>query len=241
MKLSVASPFLVALLGFILLQVSPVFGQATTADKPKKIPFHGKLQSVDTTANTVSLESKKGPRVFHVTAATKLTDGSGNPPTLASAVVGEDTGGSYTKDASGNMMLNSLRLGAKAGSKAAAASSAATSASTSAPAPMAPAPAAATPAAAPAPDASAAAASPAAAPAKMKKMRFSGSVVSVNAAGGTLVVHGKADQTFTVTSATKITGADSLAAITIGAKVSGYCMKSADGATLTVATLKVGK
>jgi hypothetical protein len=66
-------------------------------------------------------------------------------------------------------------------------------------------------------------------------------VVSVDATAGTLVVHGKADQTFTVTSATKFTGAGSLADVTAGAKVSGSYVKSADGATLTVATLTVKK
>lgn len=243
MKISVATPFLVALLGFILLQASPVLGQTASTGtgaapaKVKKIPFHGKLQSVDTTAQTVTLESKKGPRVFHVTPDTKITDGAGNPTTLVSAVVGEDTGGSYTKDASGNMMLNSLRLGAKTGSKEAAAPAAApTKATTPAPAPNA----------APATTSTAAAAAPAAPAAnttstKVKKQHFSGSVVSVDAGAGTLVVHGKADQTFTVTSSTKITGADSLGAIAAGAKVSGSYEKSADGATLTVTSLKVAK
>ncbi len=55
----------------------------------------------------------------------------------------------------------------------------------------------------------------------------------------TIVVHGKADQTFTLTSATKITGADNLGAITAGEKVSGSCKN--DGTTLTVTTLKVTK
>jgi biotin carboxyl carrier protein len=244
MKISAASPLIIALLGLILAHTSPVLG-ATDDTKVKKIPFHGKLQAVDATANTVTLEGKKGPRVFHLTAETKVTDGAGNPSALASAIVGEDVGGSYSKDATGTMMLNSLRLGAKTGSKQAAA--AATSAPAAAtPAPK-PAPAPATAPAAPAPDASSAAAAPAPEPAanttstKAKKTRFSGKVVSVDATAGTLVVHGKADQTFTVTSSTKITGADNLAAITAGAKVSGSYEKSADGATLTVTTLKVGK
>ena len=64
-------------------------------------------------------------------------------------------------------------------------------------------------------------------------------MVSVDAAANTLVVHGKADQTFTVTSTTKITGVDGLASLTAGTKVSGSYSKSADGATLTVYTLKV--
>jgi hypothetical protein len=247
MKISAASPLLVALLGFLLMQASPVLGQTAPAAKAKKIPFHGKLQSVDTTANTVTLESKKGPRVFHVTPETKITDGAGNPTTLTSAVVGEDTGGSYTKDASGTMMLNSLRLGAKAGSKAAAASAAAPAADASSEAAAPASTPAPTPPAVTTPTASQPAAVSPATPAanttskKAKKQRFSGSVVSVDAASGTLVVHGKADQTFTVTSTTKITGAADLGSIAAGTKVSGTYMKSADGATLTVATLTVKK
>jgi hypothetical protein len=239
MKLTTAHPFILALLGFVLIHLSPVMGQ-TTETKVKKIPFHGKLQAVDTSANTVTLAGKKATRVFHLTAETKVIDGSGNPTTLASAVVGEDVGGSYTKDASGNMMLNSLRLGAKAGSKAAAAEAG------EAPAP-APAAAESTPSPAPAPAPAAAAPAPettsttpaAADTTKVKKQRFSGKVVSVNAGANTLVVHGKTDQTFTVTASTKITGAAGLSAITAGQKVSGSYEKSADGTTMTLATLKV--
>jgi hypothetical protein len=233
---------LIALMSFVLVNTSPVFGQATTETKVKKIPFHGKLESVDTAANTITLSSKKGGRVFHLTPETKITDGAGNPSTLSAAVVGEDVGGSYTKDAAGTMNLNSVRFGAKAGSKAAATeASAAPAATAAAPAAATPPPAPA-PVAATAPAADAAAAPAAATPeAKAKKSRFSGKVVSVDAASNTLVVHGKADQTFTVTSATKITGADGLASVTAGEKVSGTYMKSADGATMTLATLKVTK
>jgi hypothetical protein len=131
------------------------------------------------------------------------------------------------------MTLFSVRFGAKTGSKASEEAPAAT-ASAPAMAPAAPAPA---PEAAPAP--AAATDTTAASTSKPKKQTFSGKVVSVNAAANTLVVHGKTDQTFTVTSATKITGADNLAGIAAGAKVSGSYMKSADGATLTVSTLKV--
>ncbi len=231
MKTSVVSPFVAALLALVLASLSPVSGQTTTT-KVKKIPFHGTLQSVDASAGTVTLASKKEPagRVFHVQSDTKIIDGAGNPTTLASAVVGEAVSGSYSKDASGNMNLNSLRLGAKTGSKAAAAPAAA-AATAPAPAPAA--------APAPAPAASAPAAStPAAATtaAAGKKVRFSGKVDSVDAAGNTITVHGK---TYTVTPDTKITGAANLGTITAGAKVSGSYQKSADGSTMTVATLKV--
>jgi len=226
-----------AFLCLFLALAMPVFGQDTAAAKVKKIPFHGKLAAVDTSAQTITL-SGKSARVFHLTAETKITDGTGAPSTLASATVGEDVGGSYTKDAAGTMTLYSVRFGAKTGSKAAASAAvptapAVTPAATSAPAPVA------TPAPAPA---AATTASPAAA-AKVKKQSFSGTVVSV--AGDTLVVHGKADQTFTVTPATKITdasgAASSLTALTAGEKVTGSYSKSADGTVLTVYTLKVKK
>jgi hypothetical protein len=210
-------------------------GQTTTAPKVKKIPFHGKLLSVDQGSQSITIAGKT-PRVFHLTPTTKITDGSGAPSSLSAAVVGEDVGGSYAKD---TMTLFSVRFGAKTGSKAS------TESTSTAPAPSAVEAPAPTPAPAPASE-EAAAPTPAAAPAmttatttKPKKQTFSGKVVSVDAASNTLVVHGKTDQTFTLTSATKITGADSLASIAVGAKVSGSYLKSADGATLTVSTLKV--
>ena len=238
------STALVALLSLFLADVSPLAAQTTADTKAAKIPFHGKLQAVDTSAQTITI-SGKTPRVFHLTTATKITDGNKNPTTLASAVVGEDVGGSYTKDASGTMTLYSVRLGAKGGTKAAASTTpspvpaAATTTPTPAPAPAA-APAVAPSTSAPA-KTSAEAPATASAPAKAKKVRFSGKVVSVDATAKTLVVHGKADQTFTVTDDTKFTGATDLSGVTVGAKVSGSYTKSTDGTTLNVATLKVGK
>jgi hypothetical protein len=246
MKTSVVSPFVAALLALVISSLSPVSAQTTTATKVRKIPFHGTLQFVDASAGTVTLSSKKEPagRVFHVQSDTKITDGAGNPSTLSAAVVGEDVGGSYTKDASGNLNLNSVRFGAKDGSapKKTASKAAAAPAAETTPAPAA----ASTPAPAPAPAAAPAAANTTAAESattstKAKAQRFSGKVVSVDAASNTLVVHGKVDQTFTVTSSTKITGAANLGAVTAGQKVSGSYLKSTDGATLTVTTLKVTK
>ena len=230
MKMSLASA-LFALLAFVLVNVSPAYGADAAA--PKKIPFHGKLKAVDTSAQDITIEGKKADRVFYLTSDTKITDGSGNPSTLSAATVGEDVGGSYTKDATGKMTLASVRFGAKAGGKEKAAASAPATAATPASTPEK----TATPP--PAPSTAAPAAATAAPAAKAKSQRFSGTVVSVDAGSNTLVVHGKADQTFTVTSATKITGASGLAAVTAGAKVSGSYTKSADGTTLTASTLKV--
>jgi hypothetical protein len=242
MKISVASPLIVALLGLLLTTVSPVAAKS----KEGGLPGKGKLQAIDTATQTVTLAGKT-PHVYQVTPTTKIIDGSGNPTTLAAGVVGEDVGIYYTKDATGKRTLLTLRLGAKAGKEAAASTASAPEPAPTAPAAATPAPKPApAPATAPAADASSTAAAapvPAAntTSTKAKKERFSGKVVSVDAASGTMVVHGKADQTFTVTSSTKMTGADNLAAITPGMKVSGSYEKSADGAILTVTTLKVGK
>src|ERR1700761_4277318 len=168
-----------AFLCLFLALAMPVFGQDATATKVKKIPFHGKLAAVDTSAQTITL-SGKSARVFHLTAETKITDGTGAPSTLAAATVGEDVGGSYTKDTAGTMTLFSVRFGAKTGSKSATTAAPAAAASTPAPAP----------AAASAPATPAPAATTAAASAKVKKQSFSGTVVSV--ATDSLVIHGKA-------------------------------------------------
>ena len=171
MKFSVYSSFLIALCGFFLAHASPLMGQATTETKVKKIPFHGKLLSVDQGAQSITIAGKT-PRVFHLTPTTKITDGTGAPSSLAAAVVGEDVGGSYSKDATGTMTLFSVRFGAKTGSKAAAETPAATTA------PMAAAPPAA-PEAAPTPAPAMTAPAPAAATTattKPKKQTFSGTV-----------------------------------------------------------------
>ena len=222
---------LLALFALVLALATPATAQTTPATTAKKVPFHGKLSAVDTTANTITLQGKTTTRVFHLTPDTKITDGSGNPSTLAAAVVGIDVGGSYTKDASGTMTLYSVRFGTKTGSTKTATTS--TTAPPTAPAAPAPAPApAAAPATAPAP-----AAAPATA-AKVKKLSFSGKVVSVDATANTIVIHGKADQIYTATATTKITdstgAAATLAAATVGSKVTGTYSKSTDGSALTL-------
>jgi hypothetical protein len=229
MKLHLAS-LLLALLGFLSIQFAPLHGADAT--KPKGIPGHGKLEAADQSAQTVTLASKKGGRVFYVAADTKITDGAGSPSTLAAATVGEDVGVYYTKDATGKMTLISLRLGAKTGSKTASKATAAPAATAAVPA-AAPAPAPAPAEAAPAAVAPAAATPTAATKTtKPKKQSFTGLVTAVDAS--TLSVHGsKADQTFTTSAATKVTGT-----IAVGAKVTVSYTKGDDG-TMTAAAVKV--
>ncbi len=71
-------------------------------------------------------------------------------------------------------------------------------------------------------------------------MSATGKVVSVDATANTIVVHGKADQTFTVASDAKITGAANLGAITAGQRVKLSYTKGADG-TMTVSAISVNK
>jgi hypothetical protein len=232
MKSFLHSPLLLALVSLLFLHTSPLFGQAAAPVKVHKIPFHGKIVALDASAQTITLNGKSA-RVLHVTSATKLTDGSGNPTTFSTATVGEDVGGSYDK---ADMTLFSLRIGAKAGSKEAAEAAApekAATATTPAPAPA--------PAAAPTPPEATAASDAATAtkPAAIKKSKFSGKVTAVDAASSTFTIK---TRTFTTTATTKITGAAaSLADVAVGAKVTGSYEKSADGTTLTVDTLKVSK
>jgi hypothetical protein len=226
-----SSPLLLALVSLLFLQTGPLFGQTeAAAPKIKKIPFHGKIVALDEAAGTITLNGKTA-RVLHITPETKVVDGSGNATTLSTATVGEDVGGSYTKDATGVLTAAKLRIGAKAGGKITAAASE----TTPAPEPTMAPTTATTPAAAPD-------TMTAASPAPAKKTRFSGKVTAVDAAAGTITIK---TRTFSVTSATAITdstgAAATLASVAVGTKVTGSYEKSADGATMTVETLKIGK
>jgi hypothetical protein len=232
MKSFLHSPLLLALVSLLFLHTSPLFAQTTAATpKVKKIPYHGKIVALDTTAQTITLNGKSA-RVLHITSATIIIDGSGNPTTLSAATVGEEVGGSYTKDASGILTAAKLRIGAKIGSKTASTT----------PAPMASAPVAAAPAAETPPATTAASdAATATKPATGKKSHFSGKVTAADEGAGTFSIKAR---TFTVTPDTKITDSTgapaALSSVTVGGKVSGTYEKSADG-TMTVETLKISQ
>jgi len=82
-------------------------GEPKTAPA-RSLPFHGKIDSVDKQARTVTV----GDRVFHITSTTRIIK-EGKPATLDDAKVGEDVAGAYRQSAEKQMNLVSLRLGAK--------------------------------------------------------------------------------------------------------------------------------
>ncbi|HUA38426.1 MAG TPA: hypothetical protein VMA35_08560 [Candidatus Sulfopaludibacter sp.] len=89
---------------------APSAGQ--TAPKPKThgaIPFHGKIDAVDTSAMTL----KVGARIFEITADTKIFN-NGEPATLADAKAGEPVRGTYKKTEAGKLEAVTVHLGAKA-------------------------------------------------------------------------------------------------------------------------------
>lgn len=99
------------------------------AKKVTKFPIHGKVVAVDVSAMTFTL-SGKTPRVFAVTASTKIVK-NGQPASLSDAVVGDEVGGYTEKDADGKLTALSVRFGPKPGAKAKAGASAASAAAES--------------------------------------------------------------------------------------------------------------
>ena len=80
------------------------------ASKPGRIlPFHGKLKSVDNTAQTIAV----GSMTIQVTSETKISKDD-QPATLSSGVVGEDVSGTYHKADDGKLSAMMIRFGKKA-------------------------------------------------------------------------------------------------------------------------------
>jgi hypothetical protein len=74
-----------------------------------QVPFRGKLVAVDRQAKTI----KVGERTFQITSESKLSK-AGKPATLDDAVVGDEVGGSYQKNADGTLSAKLVRFGSKA-------------------------------------------------------------------------------------------------------------------------------
>jgi hypothetical protein len=83
--------------------------------KARRIPFKGKVASVDKTARTVTLEGKEKSRTFQVTSETRLTK-DGKPAVFDDISVGETIGGAYRETAAGKMDAVTVNIGAKPGS-----------------------------------------------------------------------------------------------------------------------------
>jgi len=81
-----------------------------TAEKQQVglVPFHGKLVAVDKHAKTIKI----GERSFQITSETKLSK-AGKPATLDDAVVGDEVGGNYQKNADGTLSAKLVRFGPK--------------------------------------------------------------------------------------------------------------------------------
>ena len=72
------------------------------------LPFHGKVASVDTTANTVTV----GKLTLNVTEKTKIKK-DGEAGTITDITVGETVRGAYKKGADGKMTAVSISIGEK--------------------------------------------------------------------------------------------------------------------------------
>jgi len=92
---------------------TPSTSDQTTNPKPAKhgiIPFHGKIDTVDTSAMTL----KVGARTFEITADTKIFN-NGEPATLSDGKAGEPVRGTYKKTEAGKLEAVTVHFGAKTG------------------------------------------------------------------------------------------------------------------------------
>jgi Cu/Ag efflux protein CusF len=78
------------------------------ASKKGTGPFNGKVAAVDSDAGTVTI----GSRTFKITSETKVTNGS-----LASAKVGDKTGGAFKTAEDGSLVATTIWFGSKPGAE----------------------------------------------------------------------------------------------------------------------------
>jgi hypothetical protein len=118
MKLIFITPALVAFLGLAFsgslvtaqaqadttAAVAPAQGTPTEATKVKKTPYSGKLTAIDTTANTITVQTAKESLTLTITDKTKYKGGKA----LSDFAVGDAVTGSYMKDPAGTMTAASL-------------------------------------------------------------------------------------------------------------------------------------
>lgn len=84
--------------------------------KPVRLPFRGKIHSIDKTAMTITLDGREKKRTIHVTPQTRIAK-AGKPAKLEDAVPGEEVGGQAIRIGNGREEAVSLRLGPKPDAK----------------------------------------------------------------------------------------------------------------------------
>ena len=87
----------------------PVKASASKRAKTAKLPFHGKLKTLDASAKAFTV----GERMFQVTSDTIVMK-DGKPAVLADAVVGEMVSGYFTTGEDGKLNVGRLNIGGKA-------------------------------------------------------------------------------------------------------------------------------
>lgn len=89
----------------------PAAADEAKKDKPKGMPFSGKINEIDKAAKTINIGKEK-KRTISITAQTKIMK-DGKTATLEDATVGEMVGGFARESADGKLEALSLRIGAK--------------------------------------------------------------------------------------------------------------------------------
>jgi hypothetical protein len=89
-----------------------VLPQASPAGKTRAYPYHGKVASVDSAAQTFVI----GKRTFTITGDTKITK-DGATARVSDIASGELVGGSYWKQDNGTLAARTVKIGASAQTK----------------------------------------------------------------------------------------------------------------------------
>jgi hypothetical protein len=83
-----------------------------TTKKPRAIPFHGTISTVDQAAKTFTIAGKEKSRVFKIMDTTVITK-AGAPATMTNIVANEHVSGSYFKMDDGSLEAKTVKLGPK--------------------------------------------------------------------------------------------------------------------------------
>lgn len=86
--------------------------ETVESSKSRPYPFRGKIGKIDKEARSFTIPGKEKSRTFYLDAETKIQK-HGKPATLDDAKVGDEVGGTVLPDASGKLMLRSVRFGPK--------------------------------------------------------------------------------------------------------------------------------